>query len=318
MPVQACSDTALALLCELLEQPERTLRADGARLSEHADAYRHLLDLGALVPGNELEASVLCPSCGRHSLAPVADPAGGYQGYCVDCGWVSLPPQFVKPLCAVPGQIARRLGAALGLAARFRCESVIDGVLWRLGELEHWRKRRTMFFGCALEVHAAAVKTHVVKLSAPGAEVILTTGDPSALTEGPLGDCLLIPLRAVAHLRKAGFVLENLDTYLGRPSRPDTGSETSLRLLSRRIALIDGESHALSPQVYQFLTLLEEAAGEPLHKRAITDALEMDIDAFKPATLFKRHKPVYETFVAGDRNGRYWIKPEFVSATEGR
>ena len=85
-----------------------------------------------------------------------------------------------------------------------------------------------------------------------------------------------------------------------------------------RIALIDGESHALSPQVYQFLTLLEEAAGEPLHKRAIADALEMDIDAFKPATIFKRHKPVYDAFVAGDRNGRYWIKPEFFSATEGR
>ena len=316
--MQACSDTAMALLCELLEQPERALRADGARLSEHAAAYRHLLDLGALAPGNELEASVLCPSCGGHSLAPVADPAGGYRGYCIDCGWIALPSQFVKPLCAVPGQVARRLAAALGLAARFRCEPVIDGVLWRLGELEHRRKRRTVFFGCALEAHAAAVKTHVAKLAAPGAEVILTTADSVELADGPLGDCLFIPLRAVAHLRKAGFVLENLDAYLDRPLRPDAGSETSLRLLSRRIALIDGKSHALSPQVHQFLILLDEAAGEPLHKRAIADALEMDIDAFKPATMFKRHKPVYDAFVAGDRNGRYWIKPEFVSATEGR
>ena len=315
--MRAGSDTALALLCELLEQPERTLRADGARLSENEAAYRHLLDLGALALGNELESSVLCPSCGGHSLAPVADPADGYRGYCIDCGWVSLPPQFIRPLCAMPGQIARRLAAALGLTGRFRCEPVIDGVLWRLGELEHRRKRRTVFFGSALEVHAAAVKTHVARLAAPGAEVILTAADYLELADGPLGDCLFIPLRAVAHLRKGGFVLENLDAYLDRPLRPDAGSETSLRLLSRRIALIAGESHDLSPQVYQFLALLEESAGEPLHKRAIADALEMDIDAFKPATIFKRHKPVYDTFVAGDRNGRYWIKPEFVPATEG-
>lgn len=316
--MRACSDTAMALLCELLEQPERTLRADGARLSEHAEAYRHLIGLGALVSGNELESSVLCPSCGGHSLAPMADPAGGYRGYCVDCGWIDLPPQFVKPLCAVPGQVARRLAAALGLAVRFRCEEVVEGVLWRLGEMEYRRKRRTVFFGSRLIAHATTVKAHVAKFAAPGAEVILTAADASALAGSSLDGCLLIPLRAVAHLRKAGFAIENLDAYLDRPLPADAGSETSLRLLSRRLALIDGKSHALSPQVFQFLTLLEDAVGEPLHKRAIADALEMDIDAFKPATMFKRHKAVYDAFVAGDRNGRYWIKPEFVSAPEGR
>jgi hypothetical protein len=303
--MQGCNDIAMALLCGLLEQPQRTLHADGLRLSEYADAYRHLLDIGALVSGNELESSVLCPSCSEHSLTPVADSAGGYRAYCFDCGWIPLVPRDVKPLSVVPGQIARWLTAALGLAGRFRCEPVIDGVLWRLGELEHRRKRRTVFFGSRLIEQAAAVKTHVDRLAAPGAEVILTTADPTAMADGPLGDFLLIPLRAVVHLRKAGFVLENLDAYLDRTLRPGGGNETSLRLLSRRIALIEGESHPLSPQVCQFLSLLDKAGGEPLHKRAIADALEMNVDAFKAATMFKRHKPVYDVFVAGDHNGRY-------------
>ena len=316
--MQCCNDVAMTLLCGLLEGPRRAIHADGPRLSEYAEAYDHLLDIGALALGNELEASILCPSCSEHSLMPVANSDGGYRAYCCDCGWIPLAPHEVKPLSALPGRIAHWLTMALGLAGRFRCEPVIDGVLWRLGELEHRRKRRTVFFGSHLMAQADAVKAEVSKLAAPGAEVILTAGDRAPMANGPLSEFLLIPLRAVAHLRKTGFVLENLDAYLDRTVRTSAGNETSLRLLTRRTALIEGASHQLSPQVFLFLGLLEKAGGEPMHKRAIADALEMNVDTFKAATIFKRHKHVYDIFVANDHSGRYWIKPEFLSIQERR
>ena len=145
---------------------------------------------------------------------------------------------------------------------------------------------------------------------------MLTTTDPADLAGSPLSAHLVAPLRAVAHLRKAGFVIENLAAYLDQPGVHEDTDETSLRLLhSQRVALIGGESTKLSPQVYQFLALLEASAGKALHKRVITDKLEIAVDTFKPATIFKRHMSVYKTFIESDHEGRYWIKSEF--ATDG-
>src|SRR5690606_41353913 len=64
---------------------------------------------------------------------------------------------------------------------------------------------------------------------------------------------------------------------------------------------IDGERHALSPQVYRFLSVLAQGGGDPVHKRTIADALEIDVDKCKGADICKRHKAVYRTFVAHDK-----------------
>lgn len=307
--MKARNDVAMDLLCRMLETPGRMVRADGARLSDHASAYRHLLDIGALVLGDALESDVLCPSCISHALRPSPAPEGGYRGYCARCGWVALPRRHVKPVCALPHHAARRLAAALGLADRYECRAVLEGTLWRLGEIEHRRRRRTVFFGSQLERRGADVQRCIAQHAAPGAAVVLTSGDVGALPASLHPAVAWVPLRAIAHLSKAGFVIENLKAYLDQPPALETTNETSLRLLhSQRVALIDGEQHKLSPQVYQFLSLLEKADGKALHKRAISDKLEIAVDTFKAASIFKRHKEVYGTFVDSDGEGRYWIK----------
>src|SRR3546814_1536035 len=58
------------------------------------------------------------------------------------------------------------------------------------------------------------VAAKLAQLVAPGAEVIITAGEPASLLGTALGDRLLVPLRAIAHIRKSGLVIENLEAYL--------------------------------------------------------------------------------------------------------
>ena len=73
--------------------------------------------------------------------------------------------------------------------------------------------------------------------------------------------------------------------------------------------MIAGERHKLAPQVYRFLSVLEAAGGEPVHKRTIADASDIAVDRCKGAQIFKRHQAVYCTFVGHDAEGHYWLKP---------
>src|SRR3546814_9957741 len=92
------------------------------------------------------------------------------------------------------------LSAGLGLAPRYAVEPIVDNVLWRLGEFEHRRRRHTVFFGRRLSAMSDPVAAKLAQLVAPGAEVIITAGEPASLLGTALGDRLLVPLRAIAHI----------------------------------------------------------------------------------------------------------------------
>ena len=282
--MQARNDIAFARLCGLIEAPEGDLHPDAVRYSWELEAYRHLLDLGALGLGDGVGAGILCPWCGGAELVGMRFGHGQHRGYCIDCGWVDLGADQVKPLQVDLARIVRWLSAALGLTGRYAPESLVPDALWRLGEIEHRRKRRTVFFGRRLAdpMRVPVITQHLHIACAPGCGVLITTTpnvDPSLLATGHR----VIPLRAVAHLRKAGFVIENLEAYLdGVDPHEEPSTETSLRLLhSGRMALINGQQYKLSPQVYDFLRVLEEPGGEPVHKRAIADQLGIDVDRCK-------------------------------------
>ncbi|WP_412478048.1 hypothetical protein [Azonexus sp. IMCC34839] len=95
-----------------------------------------------------------------------------------------------------------------------------------------------------------------------------------------LGDRLLVPLRAIVHIRTSGLVIEKLEAYLIHPAPVQESAETSLRLMhAQRVALIDGEQIDLSPQVYRFLKILEEADDDEVHKRHIAERFGLEPDA---------------------------------------
>ncbi len=311
----ALNDQALIELCWLLEQPDPRLGPDAIWLSGKPKIYEHLRDLGALTLSNELASDIVCRECCSESFVPQANPDGDaehfpYRGYCPDCGWIPLKPEQARLWHAHPLKIARWLASAMQLTQRYCVEVVIDGVLWRLGEIEHRRKRHTLFFARRVAESAQALRSALGGRVAPGAEVIVTTSDTAALRHS---DFTLVPIRAVAHLRKAGFVIENLTAYLGGSARVEMTDETSLRLMhTKRVALIDGKEHKLSPQFYAFLKILQAADGDEVHKRHLAEALGLNEGTFRSADIVKRHRPVFETFVDLDRKGSYWLKPEFI------
>jgi hypothetical protein len=309
--VQARNDIAFTRLCGLLEAAEGDLHPDAVRYSGEREAYRYLVDLGALGPGDGVSAGILCPWCGGAELAEIGFAHGQHRGYCSDCGWVDLGVDQVKPFRVDMARIVRWLSAALGLTGRYASEALVPDALWRLGEIEHRRRRRTVFFGRRLGDPACVpiIAKQLRRACAPGCGVLITTTpdvDGALLATGHR----VVPLRAVAHLRKGGFVIENLAAYLDEVgTTEESSSETSLRLLhSARIALIAGKQHKLSPQVYRFLSILEAAGGEPVHKRILADELDIAVDKCKGTDIFKRHRDVYYTFVDNDTAGNYWLK----------
>ena len=316
--IAALNDQALIELCQLLEQENASLAPDAIWLSGKPQVYAHLKEMGALLPGMELTSNLLCRDCCSETIRPTLHQDATqtkfpYQGHCPDCGWINLAHADVHLWQVQPKKIARWLAAALQLSSSYVLESVIEGVLWRLGEIEYRRKRRTVFFGRRLAEAAAGVNAKLNELVAPGAEVIITTSDILQLRDSDLRDRLTVPLRAVAHLRKANFVLENFDIYLHSLGPVETSDETSLRLMhTQRVALIDGDKHKLSPQMFSLLKILEDADGDEVHKRHIAERLGLESATFRTVDVIKRHRVVFDTFVDSDRKGNYWLKPDFV------
>jgi predicted RNA-binding Zn-ribbon protein involved in translation (DUF1610 family) len=302
------NDQGLAEICRLLEREDMLISPDAVWLSSRPGFYGHLLALDAFAVSRERALDILCPECGMESMRPQPYPAPGsqpYRGYCPVCGWIGLSNQQAHYWQVQPQKLAKWLSAGLGLAPRYAVEPLVDNVLWRLGELEHRRRRHTVFFARRLSAMPEQVAAKLTQLVAPGAEVIITADEPASLHGTALGDRLLVPLRAIAHIRKSGLVIENLDAYLTRPAPVQESAETSLRQMhTQRVALIDGQAIDLSPQVYLFLKILEDADGDEVHKLHIAEGLGLEPGAsFRTADIFKRHKQVYAIFVDKDDRG---------------
>lgn len=283
------------------------------------EIYRHLREVGALTLSNDLVGSIECPDCCGVAIEPESNTESEmeslpYRGYCLDCGWIPLKPDQARLWLAHPVKIASWLGVALRLASRQAPEPVVTDVLWRLGETEYRRRRHTLFFGRRLLPSVDAVRDALDRQVAPGTEVVITTSDTVALRNTALGDRLTVPLRAVAHLRKAGLVVENLEAYLTGMLPAVESMETSLRLLhSRRVALIEGVEHKVPPQLHGLLTVLEEFDGDEVHKRHLAERLGIEPEKFRLADIVKRHRLIFEAFAEADQKGHYWLKPEFAT-----
>jgi hypothetical protein len=311
---------ALAEMTKLLEQPGHHLLPDAVWLGGRADVFKHLRDVEALSLSHEIADAVLCPDCMSGSIRPEQTPHGspiGVRAYCCECGWVQLPKERARLWQASPTKVAEWLNVALGLKSRYSVTEVIKGVLWHLGEREFKRRRHSLFFGCQLVVNQDGVGSALDQSAAPGSDVIITTSDIVILHRSRLGSRIFVPLGAVAQLRKGGLVIENLEAYVDGIAPAQASDETSLRLLeAKQVALIGGVEVSLSPQVFKFLRVLLEADGDEVHKRLIAKALEIP-ENFRFADIKKRHAEVFATFVESDRNGYYWLHPDYLPSEGG-
>lgn len=314
---------AFAELCWLMEQPDTRLLPDAIWLGGKRHLYQHLRDMQAVTVTQEAAPSIMCPYCTSRSIQPelltqAKSTLLSYRAFCSDCGWLQLGAEQSRLWQTKPAKMAEWLNAALGLNARHKVEMVLDGVLWYLGDREIRRQRRSFFFGRRIDSASMAVNAALDRLAAPGAQALITTSDPALLKSTALADRQVVPLRAIAQLRKAHIVVENLDAYFDGIVPVVVTDETSLRVLHiQRAVLIDGAKVPVSPRVYEFLKVLEDAEGDEVHKRHIARNLGISAATFRSADIFKRHKKVSQTFVGNDKNGNFWLKPEFIMI-EGR
>jgi len=311
---------AMAALCALLELPTHQLLPDSVWTTGQPSIYQHLRSNEALSLSGDVAESVLCPDCLSVSVRPVPTPAGAehpYQCYCGECGWVDLPKERARLWQVNPSKVAIWLNVALGLKIRHPVSEVVTGRLWHLGAREHKRKRHNFFFGCLLSGEANAIQGEIDRLASPGTEAVITTSDLLALQSTNLKGRLFIPLQAIAQLRKGNFAIEGLDAYFDGLAPTAVTDETSLRLLhSKRVALIAGTEISLSPQVYGFLKVLDQADGDEVHKRKIAEALGI-AENFRYADIKKHHRTVFDTFVQRDQQGNYWLHPDFLILERG-
>lgn len=306
---------ALVELSSLLEQSGHQLLPDAVWVGGQAAVFKHLRDVQALSLGTDMADGVLCPDCMSGTIRPEQAALGSQivlRGYCGECGWVQLAKERARLWQASPAKVADWLNAALGLKARYPVTEIVKGVLWHLGEREYKRHRHSLFFGCQLAANQAEVDKALEQAAAPGADVTITTSDIAVLQAGRLGRRVLVPLRAIAQLRKGSMVVENLEAYVDGLTPVVDANETSLRLLeTKRVALISGVEVRLSPQVFKFLMVLLEADGDEVHKSKIAAALEIP-ENFKLAHIKKRHAEVFDTFVQSDQKGYYWLHPDYL------
>jgi hypothetical protein len=298
-------DLAFRLLCDWLATGAPCLHPAVLADVDTAVGYRHLLDLGLAKPEARLLDDITCPWCSTGTLHQVCRVLGGsggnaYRGLCLSCGWQNIPAAQLNPLTLDLPKIARAVAAALGLATRFETQEIVPAKLWRLGEREIARKRHRVWF-------APVVNDDIARALAGEAGILvcidaLTTRPPTLAKLSP------VPLRACAHLRKAGIVIEDFESYVGCASTSELG--TSLESLDQRAVHINGERVAISPQVQRFLEVLVAADGKPVHKSTLADALEIDVDKFSPHQIFRKHMAVKEAFVGGDGAGRYWLRTD--------
>jgi hypothetical protein len=297
-------DLAFRLLCDWLAAGAQALHPAVLADVDSGVGYRHLLDLGLAKPELKLLDDITCPWCSTGMLHQVCRAPGvyggnAYRGLCLSCGWQNIPAAQLSPLSLDLPKIARAVAAALGLASRFETQKIVPGKLWRLGEREIARKRHRVWF-------APVVDDDIIRALSGEAGVLVCVDAPTAWLPA-MSKFAPVPLRACAHLRKAGLVIEEFEAYVGSASTSELG--TSLASLDQRAVHINGERVAISPQVQRFLAVLVAANGKPVHKSTLADALEIDVDRFSPHQIFRQHKSVKEVFVEADGAGRYWLTP---------
>lgn len=301
-PSMSKVDLAFRLLCDWLAVGAPALHPAVLADVDTVAGYRHLLDLGLAKADARLLDDITCPWCSIGTLHQVCRARGGgnaYRGLCLSCGWQNIPAAQLSPLTLDLPKIAKAVAAALGLASRFETQELVPGRLWRLGEREIARRRNRVWF-------APAIDDDITRALSGEAGILVCVDAPMPRSPA-MAKLSPLSLRACAHLRKAGLVIEGFESHVGSANTREIG--TSLACLDQRAVHINGERVAISPQVQRFLKMLVAADGKPVHKSTIADALEIDVDKFSPHQIFKKHKSVKEAFVEGDGSGRYRMRP---------
>lgn len=300
---------ALRLLLQGLEDPTGQLHPAGLGADEQAQ-FKLLTDSAALVPAQGAPAVVICPGCAEFDVAPEQDGIG-LRGLCSACGYVRIPADYLQRWQVDIGWVLAKLRRALGIDTRQMSQPLIDGRVWKVGDVGQKNQRRHVFLARRLTEPQAQqqLRTAVRPIVERGRSVIVGT---LSRRQVDLDDVSLIylPLDFLFHWRSGGLHLDqSLWDWCLKP--PHIRNHVGSPVFSEdfRTAILEGEEYTFTDKQSQFWELLVSADGRKQQR----DWMMAQIDSPQPnpRALF-RHNPdqlaAFDRLVEHDDEGFHWMK----------
>ena len=300
---------ALRLLLQGLEDPAGQLHPAGLA-AEQVAPFKLLTESRALVAAQGAPAMVVCPGCAEFDLAPEHD-GHGLRGLCPACGYVRLASDYLQRWQADVDWLLTKLRRALGMEARQLSQTLLDGRIWKVGDVGQKKQRRRVFLARRLTEPRALhqLRTIVGNNAERGMAVIVGTRARDQVDVGE-SSFIYMPLDTLFHWRSGGLHLDqSLWDWCLKPLhiRNHPGS----RVFSEdfRTAIIDGEEYTFSDLQSQCWEILVAADGAKQQRDWIM--AQIDSSQPNPRALF-RHNPrqlaAFDRLVESDDEGFYWLK----------
>jgi len=300
---------ALRLLLQGLEDPLRQLHPAGLGIDEHAP-LKLLTDSAALVPAQGMPVVVICPGCAEFDLAPEQD-GSGLRGLCPACGYVRIHSEYLQCWQVDIEWLLAKLRRAFGIGARQLSQTLIDGQLWKVGDVgQKTQKHRVFLVRRLTEPNAQQQLRKVVRQHAePGKSVIVGTlhRQQINLEESSL---IYLSLDSLFHWRSGGLHLDQ-SLWDGCLKPPHIRNHAGSSVFSEdfRTAILGAEEYTFTDKQSQFWELLVSADGRKQQRDWIM--AQIDSPQPNPRALF-RHNPnqlkAFDRLVEHDDEGFHWMK----------
>lgn len=308
--MSAVAPRTLALLARLLDSPVG--RTAPAWLDqEDQPALKALHEAGAVKNGGD-SAAVLCPSCERQDLAPERH-SKGLRALCPECGYVPISDDSLNILVPDVDWLLKRMRQALGMDQRQDSAVLVDGVMWKVGDIPQGKtRRRRVVFARRLtdpSTHRVVLKAfndHIEK----GNGIVIGMASRST---NPL-EHLSLPYVHIADLFRWRAGKLELDDGLWqwclKPAHLRNHERSTIFFEGFRTAIVDGEQFTFSATQAEFWEHMVGLGGSKAHKTTIMSHTESNQES--PRELFRHnadHLRAFDRLVDHDDEGFYWLKP---------
>lgn len=225
---QGITAEALRLALDICEQhrPQISAAVIGDGFSE---AGRRLIDCGALQAGANLTA-VTCRACHEdHTEEVEFDSANGsYRHFCPESGWIEIPAENLRNHSLDLVWLLREIACAMDLPTSPDPRSLVDEVLWDLGDAWVGKRKATILFGRRLTHDGnldRACDALTNRIGRPPGILLSSSGQPGRHARLP-GNHRFLALRDCIVPGETGFGIDR-DIVAGvlngtLPGAPDT------------------------------------------------------------------------------------------------
>jgi hypothetical protein len=294
-------------LCEL-DPPE--VLGQGIEISADRDAFRALVEVGALVHVGNTE-SVICFGCDEpHPIAVEFAGNGGYRGYCADSGYQAIQPSHLMNYSVDEDWLVRALRSGLGIGRRGSREAP-RSVAGPIGRARFAPYVCEFFFGRRLSERARFddAKRTLAGLIGKIPAILLTTTPRDLIPGDPPPRCAIVAIDDVLQISVTDMSLDDGPIYAALRGRDHAfeGSGVGFVFSSGfRSGKVGDQEYNFTDKQALVIEALLEARHIGLPRSHQTEILGKANTSQRVGQLFAGH-PAYGTLIKHDGKGNYWL-----------